>query len=208
MIRRAAAVCLLLLAACRTTRPPNAEAIAPLTSTSPSEAAQQLADRRSQFRGERSLIRLRMPQISSRGQLQIDSGGRMLLTIYSPIGTTLGRLYSEGDEVIFLNDFEGTVWRGKSTDFGMFAGPVPMLLVGLPPAGLESITYGPAGIERVHLPDTDVRYDPAVYPPKKITIQHGQRQIEVEHLESFVDTATLKAPDVPSNYRCCVPPPL
>jgi hypothetical protein len=208
LIRRSAAVCLFLLAACRTTRPPGAEAIAPLSARSPAEAAQQLAQRRAEFRGERSLIRLKMPQVSARGQLQIDSGGRMLITIYSPIGTTVARLYAEGDDVLFLNDFEGTVSRGKAKDFGALGGPTPFLLVGLPPPGVESIAYGPAGIESVVLPSATIKFDPPVYPPRRVTIDQGSRHIEIEHLESFVDEATLQAPEIPADYTCCVPPPL
>jgi len=208
LIRRSAAVCLILLAACRTTRPPDAEAIAPLSSNSPAEAAQQLVDRRTQFRGQRSFIRLKLGQISARGQLQIDSGGRLLMTIYSPIGTTVARLYAEGDDVIFLNDFEATVSRGKAADFGALGGQTALLLVGLPPAGVESITVGAAGIESVNLGGATIRFDPPVYPPKRVTIDQGQRHIEIEHLESFVDNATLTPPEIPSNYRCCVPPPL
>jgi hypothetical protein len=201
-------VMLFLLAACRTTRPPNAEAIAPLTASSPAEAAQQLADRRAQFRGERSFIRLKLGQVSARGQMQIDSGGRMLMTIYSPIGTTLARLYAEGDDVIFLNDFEGTVSRGKAADFGTLGGQTALLLVGLPPAGVDSIAYGAAGIESVNLAGATIRFDPPVYPPKRVTIDQGHRHIEIEHIESFVDTATLAPPEIPSSYRCCVAPPL
>jgi len=208
LIRRAAAVCLFLLAACRTIRPPNAETPAPLNSTSPAEAERQLAERRAQFRGERSLIRLKMAQLSARAQLQVDAAGRMLLTMYSPIGTTLARLYADGDDVVFLNDFEATVSRGKAQDFGAFGGPVPFLLIGLPGGGQEAITYGPAGIENARLPDTTIHYDPAVYPPKRVVIDHGNRHIEIEHLESFADPAMLKPPEIPSNYRCCVPPPL
>jgi hypothetical protein len=205
---RMTCVVLFLLAACRTTRPPGAEAIAPLSSTSPADAARQLADRRAQFRGERSLIRLKMPGLSARGQLQIDSGGRMLMTIYSPIGTTVARLYAEGDDVIFLNDYDATVSRGKAKDFGALGGPTPFLLIGLPPAGVESITYGPAGIESVNLPNATIKFDPPVYPPKRVTIDQGQRHIEIEHLESFVDSTTLAAPEIPGKYTCCVPPPL
>ena len=208
MIRRTSAVCLLFVAACRTTRPPNAEPLAALTSTSPAEAARQLAERRSQFRGERSLIRIRLPQISARGQLQVDAAGRMLLTIYTPLGTTAARLFTEGDDVIFLNDFESTAWRGKASEFGMFGGPIPLLLIGLPPPGLESITYGPAGMESVRLPDVTIVYDPPVYPPKRVTIDRGLRHVEIEHLDSFIDSTPLQAPEIPSNYRCCVLPQL
>jgi len=49
----------------------------------------------------------------------------MLMTIYSLIGTTVARLYAEGDDVIFLNDFDATVSRGKAADFGALGGPTP-----------------------------------------------------------------------------------
>jgi hypothetical protein len=205
---RMTCVALILLAACRTTRPPDAEAIPPLSASSPAEAARQLADRRAQFRGQRSFIRLKLGRLSARGQLQIDSGGRMLMTMYSPVGTTVAQLYAEGDDVIFLNDFDGTVSRGKAADFGALGGQTALLLVGLPPAGVESITYGAAGIENVNLAGATVRFDPPVYPPKRVTIDQGSRHVEIEHLESFVDTATLTPPEIPSSYRCCVPPPL
>src|SRR5205809_1073543 len=142
-----------------------------------------IAQRRAEFRGERSLIRLKMPQLSARAQLEIDSGGRMLMTIYSPIGTTLARLYAEGDDVIFLNDFEATVSRGKAKDFGALGGPVPFLLIGLPGTGQEAITYGPAGIESVRLSDATINYDPPVYPPKRVVVDQGSRHIEIDHLE-------------------------
>ena len=47
-----------------------------------------------------------------------------------------------------------------------------------------------------------------VYPPKRVTIDQGPRHIEIEHIESFVDTATLAPPEIPGSYRCCVAPPL
>jgi hypothetical protein len=198
-MRRAAAVILFLLAACRTTRPPNAEPLAPLTATSPAEAAQQLAQRRSEFRGERSLARVRLPQISARGQLQVDAGGRMMLTVYTPIGTTAARLYVDGQDVIFLDDLHSTTWRGKASDLpgslSMFANTgLPLLLVGLPPPGVASITYAPTGMQSVNLSDVTVTYDPPVYPPRKIVIIQGEQRVEIEHLESFIDPETLKPP--------------
>ena len=140
--------------------------------------------------------------------MQIDSAGRMLITVYSPIGTTVAGLYAEGDDVIFLNDFEATVSRGKAADFGALGGQTSLLLVGLPPQGVESITYAAAGIESVNVAGATIKFDPPLYPPKRVTIDQGQRHVEIEHLESFVDTATLASPEIPANYRCCVPPPL
>src|SRR5712691_571381 len=210
-MRRAAAVILFLLAACRTTRPSHGEPIAPLTATSPSEASQQLVARRLEFRGERSLIRLRVPRISARGQLQVDGAGRMMLTVYTPLGTTGARLYVDGQDVIFLDDFRSTAWRGKPSDLAgaleVFANTrLALLLVGLPPDGLESITYAATGIQAVSLPDVAVTYDPPVYPPKRLVITRGEQRVEIEHLESYSDPETLEPPDIPRDYRCCVLP--
>jgi hypothetical protein len=210
-MRRAAVVILFLLAACRTTRPPNAERLAALTAATPAEAAQQLAARRSEFRGERSLIRVRLPQISARAQLQVDAGGRMMITVYSPLGTTAARLYVDGQDVIFLDDFQSTAWRGKPSDLagtlGVFGNTrLALLLVGLPPAGVESITYAATGIQSVSLPEVTVTFDPPVYPPKTIAIVQGGQRVEIEHLESFIDLQTLNPPEIPRDYRCCVPP--
>jgi hypothetical protein len=223
-MRRAAVVLLCAFAACRTARPPNAPAIAPLTASSPAEAAQELAARRAEFRGERSLMRVRWstgfsrapaeagaPSISARGQLQIDAAGRMLMTVYTPIGTSAVRLYVDGEDVIFLNDFELSAWRGKASDLvgalGVFRSTrLPLLLIGLPPADLDAITYAPKGMQDVHLADTVVTYDPAVYPPKRVMIDRGQQHIEIEHLQSYSDPQALEPPEIPRDYRCCTLP--
>ena len=206
---------LLLFAACRTARPPNAQPLVPLSANSPADAAKQLAARRAAFAGERSLVRLRLGTMSTRGQLQVDATGRMLLTLYSPIGTTLARLYADGDDVIVLNDFQSTVWRGKASDlsgtlgiFGTTPSSLALLLIGLPPAGLESITYSSAGMETVHLGDVTIAYNPPSYPPTRVSIDRGTRHLEIEHLESYADNEPVKAPDIPREYRCCFLPEL
>ena len=211
-MRRAAVVILFLFAACRTTkRPPNAEPLSPLTSNTPAEAARQLAARRTDFRGERSAIRVRLPQISARGQLQVDAAGRMLMTVYSPLGTTLARLYVDRDQVIFLNDFQSTAWRGKPSDLaGSLSAfgnsELPLLLVGLPAAGVSDVAYSAAGIERVDLGDAVVTYQPPVYPPKIVAIDRGGTHIEIEHIDSFVDPEAVTPPEIPRDYRCCILP--
>jgi hypothetical protein len=211
LIRRAAVVILFLLAACRTTRPPNAEPLSPLTSNTPAEAARQLAARRGDFRGERSAIRVRLPQVSARGQIQVDAAGRMLMTVYSPLGTTLARLYVDRDQVIFLNDFQSTAWRGKPSDLaGSLAAfgnsELPLLLVGLPAMGVKDVGYSAAGIGRVDLGDVVVTYQPPVYPPKIVAVDRGGTHVEIEHLDSYVDPAALAPPDIPRDYHCCVLP--
>lgn len=217
----AAIAACLLVASCRTVRLPAGEELAPLTSSSPADAARQLAARRSQFEGERSLVRVRVPgsreTVTARGQLQVDRAGRMLLTIYTPIGTSAARLYAAGDEITYLNDLQFTAWKGKAADFGgsmgLFGTAMPtesvaFLLVGLPPAGIDSISYSPAGMAEVRLPEATITYDPPQYPPKSIHIDRGGRIVDVNHLESYADPEDVQPLTIPRGYRCCVLPRL
>lgn len=136
---------LLLAVACRTARPAGNETpIAPLAAPSIPAAIAELQTRRTQFTGERSLMRIRATTSagtqSFRAQLQVDRAERMQLTAYTPIGTTALTVYAEGDRVIFLNAIEQTSWQGSAADFargfGFFGSLKPvelaMLLLGLP----------------------------------------------------------------------------
>jgi hypothetical protein len=153
---------------------------------------------------------VRLPQISARGQLQVDEAGRMLMTVYTPLNTTAARLYVDRDQVIFLNDFESTAWRGKPSDLGgslaaFGNSDLPMLLVGLPASGTNTI-YSPAGIDRVRIGDVVVAYAPPSYPPKTVTIDRGSQHVEIEHLDSYADPEAIVPPQIPRDYRCCVLP--
>jgi hypothetical protein len=221
-MRRAVSILALtaLLAGCRTTRPAGEETpIAPLTSTSPGDAARQLAARRAQLTSERSLLRIRATNgdrsQSFRAQLQVDGRGRMLLTAYTPFGTNAIRLYAAGDEVMFINDFEGTWWHGSTAEFastfGFFGATPPsamaLLIIGLPADGV-AIDYAPAGMVRASVGDVVVTFDPPSYPPKNVTIVRGAQKLEIETLESAMTTAAVAKPEAPAGYRCCVAPRL
>jgi len=209
-----------LLAGCRTTRPAGEETpVAPLTSTSPADAARQLTARRAQLTGERSLLRIRATNgdrsQSFRAQLQIDNSNRMLLTAYTPLGTTAIRLYADASEVTFINDLEGTWWHGPAADFansfGFFGTTSPysmsLLIAGLPAEG-PTYDYAAAGLSRANVGDVVVTYDPPSYPPKHVTIARGGQKLEIETLESAMTTATVAKPEPPNGYRCCVAPRL
>jgi hypothetical protein len=218
---RAVVLLIALLAACRTARPAGEESpIAPLTSTTPADAARQLSVRRAQLTGERSLLRIRATNgdrsQSFRAQLQIDNSNRMLLTAYTPLGTTAIRLYADASEITFINDLEGTWWHGSASDFassfGFFgaASPYSMALqiAGLPAEGPITYDYSAAGLSRANVGDVVVTYDPAAYPPKHVTIARGAQKLEIETLESATTTASVAKPVAPSGYRCCVAPRL
>ena len=151
--------------------------------------------------------------MSARAQLQVDSALRMLITVYTPIGTTAARLYTAGSDVVFLNDYERTAWRGRASDLtgvlDTFASQSAILLaLGLPPSDNVSLTYTSGGLARATFADVIVTYEPPSYPPQHVTIVRGDQQMEIEHLESVAASETLRAPDIPPNYRCCVAPQL
>ncbi|HXH40513.1 MAG TPA: hypothetical protein VNN08_17915, partial [Thermoanaerobaculia bacterium] len=184
------------------------------------DAARQLAERRTQLTGERILLHMRATSgersQSFRAQLQISSG-RMLLTAYTPIGTSAIRLYATGDEVTFINDLEDTWWHGSSaefaSDFGFFGATPPaamaLLIAGLP-ADENAIAYdyAAAGLSRASVGDVVVTFEPPSYPPKHVTIVRGVQKLEIDTLESAMTSASIVKPDVPKQYRCCVAPRL
>ena len=210
-----------ILAGCRTTRPAGEETpVAPLTSTTPADAARQLTARRAQLSGERSLLRIRATNgdrsQSFRAQLQIDNSSRMLLTAYTPLGTTAIRLYADASEVTFINDLEGSWWHGSAADFansfGFFGTTSPysmaLLIAGLPAEGAITYDYAAAGLSHANIGDVAVTYDPPSYPPKHVTIARGSQKLEIETLESAITTARVAKPEAPNGYRCCVAPRL
>ena len=133
---------------------------------------------------------------SFRAQLHA-SPDAMLLTAYTPLGTSAFRLYASGDRVVFLNDAENTTWSGTpvqfASSFGFFGDATPV-----------SMAQRILGQTR----DGDAEYEPATFPPKRVTITRGRYRLEIEHQESVYTTAPVEEPKVPRNYRCCVPPRL
>ena len=209
-----------LFAGCRTARPAGEETpLTALTSTTAADAEQQLAARRAQLTTERSLLHIRATNggrsLSFRAQLQVDHSGRMLLTAYTPFGTNAIRLYAAGGEVTFVNDFEGTWWRGSVAEFartfGFFGTASPsamaLLIAGLPVEenGFEH-SYMPAGLARATVGDVVVTFDPPSYPPRHILVSRAAQSLDIETLESAMTRASIAPPAIPSDYKCCVAP--
>ena len=187
-MRRLAAL-LLLAAACRSSRPAGIES--PITSLDAGAT-------------ERSLMRIRATSgdrtQSFRAQLHA-SPSAMLLTAYTPLGTSAFRLYASGDHVVFLNDLEDTEWRGTpaefASSFGFFGNETPVMMA-------QRIL----GRDRSEPRGVTVAYQPESFPPKQVTVTRGAQRLEIEHLESVYTTAPVAEPEVPKGYRCCVAPRL
>lgn len=221
-MRRAIALLALIavVAGCRTARPAGEETpLAPLTSTSAADAARQLTARRAQMTTERALLRMRATNagrsLSFRAQLEADNRGHMLLTAYTPFGTNAMRLYASGDEVTFVNDFEGTWWHGGVAEFARsfgFFGSLPpssmgLMMLGLPASGHDvAYDYATAGLKRASVGDVVVTYDPPSYPPQHVLVARPGQSLDIEIGEAVMTTAPIAPPVIPASYRCCVAP--
>jgi hypothetical protein len=210
---------LVLVVACRTARPAGEQPLAPLTATSTDEAAQQLAARRDAFTGARSLVRIRSMNgaqtVSAKAQIQVGAAGDMLITVYTPLNTTAGRLYASNGQVVFVNDVERTAWKGSAAELGgsfQFLAGDPLslayLLLGLPPRGDATLSFAPAGLQSARYQDLIVAFDPPAYPPQRAVIVRGTQRVEIDYLESFASPARIEPLAVPAEYRCCVMPQL
>ena len=200
------ALCLLILAACATTRPATESPIAPLSASSAADALQQLNARRAELPGARSFMRVRAGQKSFKAQLRVQ-GERMQLIVYTPINTTAATLYADGDRVTFLNNVDMTQWQGSASELagslGVFASKpsdLALLLLGLPgSSGTYEAT--PAGLAHATLGSITATYDPPSLPAKHVTIDHGGQHIEFEQLEVIATGEPLKAPKIPRDYQ-------
>lgn len=185
-MRRALALLFLFaVISCRSTRPVGTP-VPPLTATSTDDALMQLRERRANFRGMRSLMRVRATTNgktqSFRAQLVVHDAQRMELIAYTPVGTTALKMSANGDQV--TTDPE--VPPG-SFDFLRGAGLTPaetgMLLLGLPPFDEISVVAAPTGLVEVTAGGMTAEFDPPVFPAKHVVITRGADRIEIEHLE-------------------------
>jgi hypothetical protein len=188
MIGRSVAVVLLATAflfSCRSTRPVG-QPIAPLTSATVAETTQQLRERRANFRGVRSLMRVRATTNgktqSFRAQLAVHDAQRMELIAYTPVGTTAMTMKANGNAIVTDPEV-----APASFDFLRAAGLTPaetgMLLLGIPPRDDVWVEIAPAGIAAATAGSIAVRYEPPSFPAKNVVITRGGDRIEIEHLE-------------------------
>ena len=188
---------LVLVAACRSVGP--GDPIRPLTAATPADALEQLHARTAAFGGARSLLRVRVtrggeePAQNFRAQLVVPDRTRMELIAYTPVGTTAVTIKAEGDKVTFKNHLRGMTVEGSAEEFArvmaVYAGELrpaemALLILGLPPRRDVAYETTIAGLARAIVGDATVTFDPAQYPPARVTIQRGTDTVEIEHLET------------------------
>jgi len=185
MTRRLALLVLIAIIACRTGRPSGAP-VAPLTATSPEDALQQLRERRANFHGMKSLMRVRATRNgqtqSFRAQLTVHDARRMELIAYTPVGTAALTMKANGDQItsvppVPLDSF--AFLRAA----GLFPAEVGMLLLGLPPRDGLQLEAAPAGLVSASAEGITVTFDPPSFPAKRVVVTRGNDRVEIEHLE-------------------------
>jgi len=149
-----------------------------------------------------------------RAQLEVDDGGRMKLTAFTPLNTPGITIFADGDAVTYLDHGHETAWRGSAREFaksfGFFAAgvtPADMALLILgEPAHSDAVSYErrDGAVSRATVADVVVTYDS----PAKVTVARGNQRLEIEQLERVATTDALRAPDVPAEYVCCPAPKL
>jgi hypothetical protein len=111
-----AALAALLIIACATPRPPDARPVAAVVATDASAEWEQLVQKRREFTGAQSYVRMRVVARgrtdSFKAQLAVDAVGHALITGYTPLGTTAFSLYDDGESVLFLDHINRAWWRG------------------------------------------------------------------------------------------------
>jgi len=185
MTRRLALVALFVCIACRTGRPTGAP-VAPLTAPTAEAAAQQLRERRAEFHGMKSLMRVRATRggqtQSFRAQLAVHDAQRMELTAYTPVGTTALKMKANGNDVT-----TDPAVPPNSFDFLRTAELTPaevgMLLLGLPPRDGLQVEYTPAGLASASAGGIQATFDPPSFPAKRVVLTRGNDRVEIEHLE-------------------------
>jgi hypothetical protein len=174
-----------IIVACRTGRPAGT-AVAVLAAPTADAAAAQLRAERENFRGMRSLMRVRATTggktQSFRAQLAVHDAQRMELIAYTPVGTTAMTMRADGDRI--TTDPEVAP---ASFDFLRAAGLTPaetaMLLLGIPPRDDVRVEMTPTGIASATAGEITVTFEPPSFPARHVMIARGEDRVEIEHVE-------------------------
>jgi len=185
MKRYVALLAVLAVMACRTGRPSGAP-VAPLTAPTREAAMAQLQERRAQFHGMKSLMRVRATRNgqtqSFRAQLAVHDPRRMELVAYTPVGTTALTLKANGNDVIADPPVPPDAFAFlRAAD--LVPAEVGMLILGLPPRDDLPLEVAPAGLVSASAGGVTVTFDPPSFPAKHLVITRGSDRIEIEHLE-------------------------
>jgi hypothetical protein len=170
---------------CRSTRPVG-DPVRPLTSTTVADTERELRERRQNFRGMRSLMRVRATTNgktqSFRAQLIVHDAQSMELVAYTPVGTTAMTMKARGNSISTDPEVPPASFAFLRSA-GLTPAETGMLLLGIPPRDDVWVEVTPAGIQAATVGDIAVRFDPPAFPARTLVVTRGADRIEIEHLE-------------------------
>ena len=183
-LARLAAIAFVLIS-CRSTRPVGTP-VAPLTAPTAEAAQEQLRAMRENFRGMRSLSRIRATvngkTQSFRAQLAVHDKQRMELIAYTPVGTTAMKMTADGNRIT-TDPPAAPESFAFLRDAGLTPAETAMLLLGMPPRDDLRIEYAPAGIVTASAGAMTVQFEPPSFPASRVVITSGEDRIEITHDE-------------------------
>jgi hypothetical protein len=180
----AIALLLIVTQSCATGRP-SGTPVAPLTATTREATIAELASRRANFRGMKSLMRVRATHNgqtqSFRAQLSVHDAKRMELIAYSPVGTKAFSMKANGfaittDPPVPPESFAFLTEEIAPAEWGM-------LILGIPPRDEPAYQYEAGGLTRAVHGDVEAVFDPPSFPAKHVVVTRGSDRVEIEHLE-------------------------
>lgn len=219
-MRRAAAASRWLLAivaviaGCATQRQ---EFFAPVLAPDAESAFRELTRIRVDFPGARSYARLKAVSGERRqsfnARIAIDRSGRARIDGLTPIGTAAMTLWSDGQQVVFMDHLNEIFWTGSTRQLSeplrVMIERGAFLLAGLP-VDDPSIIYQtkPTGLASAEVSGVRFTYTPPQFPPRRIVIEAGSDRLEVEHAEFTSGSEPLEPPPIEAGYRRGNPPSL
>lgn len=180
-----ALIALLAVIACSTGRPTGV-AVVPLGATTREDTIAQLAQRRANFHGMKSLMRVRATSggktQSFRAQLIVHDAQRMELIAYTPVGTTALKMKANGSQIESDPQVAPEAFAFlRAAD--LTPAEIGMLLLGLPPRDNVQVEVAPSGLVSASAGGITATFDPPAFPAKHVVITRGSDRIEIEHLE-------------------------
>jgi hypothetical protein len=147
----------------------------------------QLRERRSSFRGMRSLMQVRATidgkTQSFRAQLLVHDAQRMELIAYTPVGTTALKLKANGDRIESDPPVAPRAFAFLR-DSGYTPAEMGMLILGLPPNDDDRFDFAATGLVSAEPgEELTLQFDPPSFPAKHVVITAAEDRIEIEHVE-------------------------
>jgi hypothetical protein len=180
-----ALIALLAVIACRTGRPTGV-AVVPLSATTREDTIAQLRERRANFHGMKSLMRVRATidgkTQSFRAQLIVHDNKRMELIAYTPLGTTALTMKANGTQIESDPEVAPRAFAFLR-ESNLTPAEMGMAILGLPPREDRDFTFAAGGLAQVNINEVMAVFDPPSFPAKRVTITTMRDRIEIEHLE-------------------------